>query len=159
MTIRRSFGGLGVLLWMLAWQGCEDYRADRSYRHGDYPAAITRLRYLAEEGEPRAQFDLGYLYDKGQGVPQSDREALRWYRQAAEQGEPRAQYNLGLMYANGQGVTKDLVEAYVWVTLAAERGDKRAVDAREWLAGQMTPEQITEARERTRVYERQPMKK
>jgi hypothetical protein len=115
---------------------------------------VKRLRYLAEEGEPRAQFDLGYLYDKGQGVPQSDREALRWYVKAAEQGEPRAQYNLGLMHATGQGVPKDYVEAYFWLSLAARHGDKQAVEAREYLAEQMTPEQMAEAKKRAEAHER-----
>jgi hypothetical protein len=32
-----------------------------------------------------AQFDLGYMYDTGEGVPQDEVEAVRWYRLAAEQ--------------------------------------------------------------------------
>ena len=44
----------------------------------------------------------GLMYDNGEGVPQDDAEAVRWYRLAAEQGNASAQYNLGLMYANGK---------------------------------------------------------
>lgn len=148
-----------VVMVGVALGACEDFRADRAYRHGDYPATVKRLKYLAEEGEPRAQFDLGYLYDKGQGVPQNDQEALRWYLMAAEQGEPRAQYNLGLMYANGQGVPQDYVEAFFWINLAAAQGNKQALDARDYLDDKMTPEQIAAAKHRTEVHERKSRKK
>ena len=33
-----------------------------------------------------AQFNLGVMYDTGEGVPQDDAEAVRWFRLAAEQG-------------------------------------------------------------------------
>ena len=54
------------------------------------------------------------MYDKGEGVPQDYKEAVKWYTKAAEQGDVDAQYNLGLMYYNGEGVPKDLVQAYAW---------------------------------------------
>jgi hypothetical protein len=36
------------------------------------------------------------MYDNGEGVPQDDAEAVRWYRLAAAQGLARGQFNLGL---------------------------------------------------------------
>ena len=54
------------------------------------------LRALAEQGDVEAQFNLGVRYGTGEGVPQDDVEAVRWYRLAAEQGSARAQYNLGV---------------------------------------------------------------
>jgi TPR repeat protein len=130
----------------LAAAACEDMRADKAYSRGDYAESIRQLKDLAEHGEARAQYDLGLLYDKGQGVPQSDKEALRWYHLAAQQGDDRAQYNLGLMYANGQGVPRNDMEAYYWVNLAAEQGNKHALDARDYLADRMTPEQVEESK-------------
>jgi hypothetical protein len=38
------------------------------------------------QGDADAQYDLGASYDNGQGVPQSDAEAAKWYRRAADQG-------------------------------------------------------------------------
>jgi len=66
---------------------------------------------------------LGFMYAKGQGVPQDDQEAVRWSRLAAERGDAVAQSNLGLMYAKGQGVPQDYTEAVKWYRLAAEQGD------------------------------------
>ena len=91
-----------ALTLILVLTACEDRRADKAYLRDDYGKTAKELEGLANLGEPRAQYDLALLYDKGLGVPQSDAEALRWYTRAAEQGEARAQYNLGLMYMNGQ---------------------------------------------------------
>ena len=40
----------------------------------------------AEQGDAVAQFNLGVSYANGDGVPENDAEAVRWYRMAAEQG-------------------------------------------------------------------------
>ena len=90
---------------------CEDRRADKAYLRGDYGKTVKELEGLANLGDPRAQYDLAVLYDKGLGVPQSDADALRWYTRAAEQGDARAEYNLGLMYMNGQVVQPNLILA------------------------------------------------
>ena len=62
---------------------------------------IKRLHKSAEQGDPRAQFNLGVMYRIGQGVKQNYPEAVKWYRLAADQGDSSAQYLLGLMCANG----------------------------------------------------------
>ena len=51
---------------------------------------IDALRERAEQGDAEAQWSLGLAYAKGEGVPQDDAEAARWYRLAAEQGYARA---------------------------------------------------------------------
>ena len=57
----------------------------------------------AKHGDAAAQYNLGWMYDDGVGVPPDEDEAARWYRLAAEQGHVRAQFNLGVMYDNGRG--------------------------------------------------------
>ncbi len=144
---------LGVLLLIGSLTGCEDRRADKAYLRGEYDKAVQELHFLANGGEARAQYDLGVLYDKGQGVPQSDEKARQWYELAAAQGEPRAEYNLGLMYLNGQGVRADLVEAYYWISLSAARGDTQALDARDYVTEKMTEAQLVEAKQKVRNHE------
>ena len=51
------------------------------------------------------------MYSQGQGVPQSNDEALKWYRLAADQGEAVAQSNLGAMYYHGLCVPQSYAEA------------------------------------------------
>ena len=81
------------------------------------------LRALAEQGHDLAQFNLGSMYLNGQGVPQDDAEAVRWYRLAADQGHADAQGNLGAMLLNGQGVPQDHAEAVRWFRAAADQGN------------------------------------
>jgi tetratricopeptide (TPR) repeat protein len=88
----------------------------------DDAEAVRWYRQAAEQGEAKAQYNLGTMYDFGSGVPEDDAEAVRWYRQAADQGNVSAQEILGLMYANGAGVPEDLTEAFRWFSRAAARG-------------------------------------
>jgi len=83
---------------------------------------IQQLHKKAEKGDAEAQFNLGLLYDRGQGVPKDKREALRWYRLAATQGDTFAQNSLGDNYWEGTGVPKDDKEAVRWWRLAADKG-------------------------------------
>ena len=65
---------------------------------GDHQTAFQFWKPLAEQGYASAQFNLGVMYDHGQGVKQDYLEAAKWYRKAAEQGHRDAQFYLGVMY-------------------------------------------------------------
>ena len=70
--------------------------------------------------------NLGIIFDKGQGVPENDREAVRWYRMAADQGKILSPFNLATMYSNGEGVSQDYIEAIRWYQIAADQGNASA---------------------------------
>ncbi len=55
-----------------------------AYNRGDYATALREMQLLAEQGNASAQFNLGFMYNKGQGVPQDYTEAVKWYRLAAD---------------------------------------------------------------------------
>ena len=57
-------------------------------------------KQLAEQGDVSSQYNLGQMYAYGEGIPEDDTEAVKWFRLAAEQGYARAQFNLGVMCAN-----------------------------------------------------------
>ena len=134
---------VSALMLCFNFAGCEDRRADKAYLRGDYDKALTDVRFLANSGEPRAQYDLG----------QSDTEAMYWYGRAADQGEPRALYNLGLMFLNGQGVPPDLVKAYYLISLSASKGNAHALDARDYISEKMSTGQIEEGKRLVQDYE------
>jgi uncharacterized protein len=92
----------------------------------DQTSDFDDTKALAEQGEASAQYNLGIMYANGEGVPENDAEAVKWYRLAAEQGYALAQYNLGVMYANGEGVPENDAEAVKWYRLAAEQGEASA---------------------------------
>jgi hypothetical protein len=121
--------------------------------------AVKSYRKAAEQGNAEAQFNLGLMYDKRQGVPQNYAEAVKWYRKAAEQGFAEAQTNLGIMYFTGQGVPKDYVLAHMWFHLAISRYPasekakrERTEKIRDIAASKMTPTQIAEARRLAREW-------
>ena len=93
-----------------------------AYDRGDYAKAVKWFRKAAEQGNADAQLNLGFMYNRGQGVLQNYAEAVEWYRDAADQGYARAQFNLGLMYHKGEGVPQDGAEAVMWYRKAAEQG-------------------------------------
>ena len=81
------------------------------------------FRIAADQGNARAAYNIGVLYERGWGVAQDYAEAMRWYRKAADHGDVRAQFNIGGLYHNGWGVARDETEATRWYRKAADQGD------------------------------------
>jgi TPR repeat protein len=94
-----------------------------AFAAGDFAAALALWQPLADSGDAVAQFNLGILYDQGDGVTEDRAEAIRWYQAAAEQGDARAAFNLGLIYEAGDGVAQDMPQAVEWYRQAGEGGD------------------------------------
>ena len=123
----RALRGVFVLVLALALSApvlAADFQTGQdAFMRGDYATAMKEWRPLAEQGDARAQSNLGNMYRSGKGVTQDYAEALKWYRLAAEQGYASAQFNLGTMYEHGKSVAQDYAEAAKWYRLAAEQGD------------------------------------
>lgn len=119
----------------------------------------------AKANEPRAQFEMGTLYEYGTGVPADLATASEWYRKAAERGLPQAQYNYATMLENGDGVLADRIEALKFYTLAAEQGfasppvdesgrvDNNAPTAMDRLRLQLPANEVREAEERAAQFQ------
>ena len=78
------------------------------------------------------------MYRNGQGIPEDDKTAVKWYKLAAEQGIASAQCNLGVMYRDEQGVTQDNVYAHMWLNIAASSGQEKASRTRDIIDKRMT---------------------
>ena len=87
---------------------------------------LDEIKLAAEQGEALAQQQLGFRYENGQGVSQSDREAVRLYKLSANQGNADAQHSLGIMYELGVGVSQNEAEAENWYKQAAAQGNLEA---------------------------------
>ena len=87
---------------------------------------VAQLRQIAEQGDARAQTELGERYEDGRdGVQQDYGMAVSWFHRAADQGFAAGQAALGFMYSTGRGVAQDDGEAVTWYRRAAEQGDAR----------------------------------
>ena len=116
--------------------------------HPDHVQEIAYLRKAAEQGDDQAEFFLARYYSSGYAdiIPQSDAEALVWYRRLADQNRMGGRFQVGVAYELGKGVPRDMVEAHRWFQLAANDGDQDAknelakLDAPPPLAAPATPD-------------------
>ncbi len=107
-----------------AWAGFDEGVA--AYTSGDYATALREWRPLAEQGDAKAQYNLGLMYAKGEGVPQEFVQAHMWFNIAAAR----------TLYRVFNGGWDDM--------LARTRRDE--------IAKRMTPAQIAEAQILARVW-------
>ena len=77
----------------------------------------------------KAQYELGMRFFDGNGVRKSEKEAVKWWRQAAEKENAAAQYMLGFCYEYGFGYRCDKRKAEKWYRKSAKHGNIRAIDA------------------------------
>jgi TPR repeat protein len=131
-----------------------------AFGRGDYAGALAIWQPLAEQGDIPMQLLIGSIYDLGQGVPQDDAEAVKWYERAAMQGSAKGQYQLGAIYARSAQV-KDPYQGYKWLTIAANTlasGPQGGVTAdqattlRTLIEGQLNKDQIAKARAEAKAF-------
>jgi TPR repeat protein len=82
--------------------------------------------YAEDPTDPIAQFRVGYLYERGDGVAQDYKEAMRLYLLSAAQGNAVAQFRIGYLYEKDWGVPQDDAQAMRWYKKAAAQGNQPA---------------------------------
>ncbi len=97
-----------------------------AYVRTDYGSTYVAVKTLADEGSASAQFELGRMFENGNGVGTDKQLAVFWYGKAAEQGHAEAQTSLGVLYARGLGVPRNAPYAVAWFRKAAEQGLAKA---------------------------------
>ncbi len=86
----------------------DDYSDGYSaYAKGDYKTAMELWKPLAEQGYAGAQFNLGLMYAKGEGVPEDKVLAYMWWNLAAANGIEDASTNKGII---AKGMTPSQIE-------------------------------------------------
>ncbi len=93
MRQQRTLNPSLFILFLLFWPALvqADFQAGwDAYNRGDYATALKEFRPIAEQGDATAQFNLGILYGKGQGVLQDYVQAHMWASLAATQNHELA---------------------------------------------------------------------
>jgi len=80
--------------------------------------AFLHLRPLAEQGNPAAQYELGYFYRMGTVGAADFAKARTWLLRSANQGNTSAMLQLAAMNGLGQGGPIDKQETVKWLTIA-----------------------------------------
>jgi uncharacterized protein len=92
----------------------------------DFGEALKWYQLAADQDNLDAQFALGLMYLKGQGVPKDLEEGMEWIESASEHDHPAALYHLGLAYDLGDGVEPDDEYSNYNYEIAAENGHSGA---------------------------------
>lgn len=97
-----------------------DYdRGVEAYRARDYASArLYWSRAVADNADPSAENNLGYLFYYGLGGDVDRPRGIGLWLHAAGAGHDEAQWHLGVAYAEGKGIARNLVEAYAWLRCA-----------------------------------------
>ena len=113
-------------------EGCTDMaRSEVGRNQPAEPMTQEEVRIAALEKQakedPRAAFDLGLRFFRGDGISRDTYKAITWMRSAAERGHTRAQVALGRFYLSGvEEMGADPAEAESWLSAAAGKGDAEA---------------------------------
>ncbi len=92
------------------------------------PKAVQLWDFAAKGGYATAQFNLGLLYYRGDGVAKSYPTAAAWFLKAAQGGSDDGEYAVAEMYRLGRGVPKDIKKAIFWFSQSARNGNAAAAD-------------------------------
>ena len=106
----------------------------------------------AENGSSLLQFQLGQMFQRGNGKTRDYQQAAKWYTLSAKQGYRSAQHLLGAMYAQGRGVARNHIKAYAWCKVSASQHSRRALLKLKKIETRMPAKQISDARKLSRLY-------
>ena len=127
---------------------------------GDEASDLRQLVEDAENGNARAQYELGIRYRDGTHIEKNYALALKWLTKAAMQGQVDAQLGVAVSYNNGEGTLPDRIKAYAWYLVASMNGNERArvkqriyastLNERQLIEGQKLAKQLAEKIEEIR---------
>ncbi|SHN63069.1 tetratricopeptide repeat protein [Desulfovibrio litoralis] len=97
-------------------------KASLAYQEKKYTEAINLLKPLADKGNTDAQFALGLIYVRGEGVKADPNLVKEYWTKSANAGHPEAQFNLGMAYIRGIFGKRSATDAVKWWEKAANQG-------------------------------------
>ena len=112
--------------------GCSDRPAnsatfDTPANAPQAPSARLQALINKAEQDPRAAYDLGLRYFRGDGVGRDSYKAIEWMRSSGDRGLRDAQLALGKLYLAGlEEMGADPIEAEAWLSKAAAAGSAEA---------------------------------
>ena len=79
--------------------------------------AVNRIKDLADQGNPNAQYLLAALYQQAD----DHHKAFQWFEKSALQGDDSSESKVGLMYYAGLGVRQNFFKAFEFSLKAANK--------------------------------------
>jgi TonB family protein len=125
---------------------------------GENYQKIGELWERSDAADPKAEWALYKAYRDGAGVPQDEQLAMWFLKRAADWNLPEAQFQMGEHFYENPDGPRDCVSAYMWYALSKRAGGQEGERRLKVLAGEMTPEQLSEAEVRVGYWPENPPK-
>jgi TPR repeat protein len=88
-SIKTPIGAVVVALALVGTAAADSLEdAYAAAKRGDYATAMRLWRPYADRGDSLAQSQIGWMYERGEGVPQDYVQAHFWYNLAASHDAP-----------------------------------------------------------------------
>lgn len=100
---------------------------ENAFNNQQYAQAFSEFMPLAEKGDFRSQYYIGYLYLNGYGVQKNEKKALDYLQRATDQNYDLAQSLMAYLYAEGKLVSKDKKKSLLLYQKAADQGNVSAL--------------------------------
>lgn len=111
-----------VLIATILFTGYKLSTLERAEKVEMTASRFHQIKNQADNGDIKAQIEIGYLYLNGIYVSVDYNKAFMYYMKAAKQGNALAQYQIGRMYHND----KDYYNAYLYYKLSELNGNSAA---------------------------------
>ncbi|HUR43611.1 MAG TPA: tetratricopeptide repeat protein [Aestuariivirga sp.] len=122
-------------------------------------AAHTYLKIATVYGHPAAQYALGLMNIKGQGMKRNPQQGLKWLIASARKRHASSEAYLGELYLEGKLVRADRTRAVMWYILAKQstrpEENPEIFDRAAVLEGKLSEDERLEAEARARVWTEQ----
>lgn len=122
-------------------------------------AARTYLKIATIYGHPAAQFALGVMSIKGQGIKRNPQQGLKWLIASARKRHASSEAYLGELYLEGKLVRPDRTRAVMWYILARQSArpeeNPEIFNRAAQLEGKISADERLEAEARARVWNEQ----
>jgi len=89
----------------------------------NYELAFKYVNLSAQNGLPKSEYYLGYLYKNGIFVEEDFQKAAYWFTKSSKSGDSQALYSLGYLFFKGLGVPQDYQKAAHFFNLSAEKNN------------------------------------
>jgi TPR repeat protein len=100
----------------------EAYYFENQFVERNLTKAAEWWEKAANKGQSKAAYNVGIMYEKGEGVPQNKIKSAKYYKIAAEGGHVPAYLTNGYNHSWGKGVIKNDNEAFKWFKKASDEG-------------------------------------
>jgi hypothetical protein len=140
-----------------------DYQRTGAVNAGLQPdpqlAARSYLKIATAYGHPAAQYALGVMTIKGQGVKKNPQQGLKWLIASARKRYAPAEAYLGELYWDGKLVRGDRTRAVMWYILARQSArpeeNPEIFDRALQLEANVGQDELIEAEARAKVWDEQ----